>query len=281
MSSELIAALCCFYHLGIFRVVEPYTPRTIIGKQRNPHAFLYLQGLCFSVRTCTCANRDTWNWNRVHLPSRDNIFVSKYLLFICLFIYIMTWSSPFSCNLWEMWSCWWIAQPNFACGGHIRPQRVGRDWHCCQAAAGRVWRGCETKSHFKPLVVSLLVMGLSWALLLDAAHGRSVPLWLLRPCNPSPLPPCLALLCRTQSQESCSAWGVLVKTGSGVTLLKTANGQHPADPERKSWLGNAFVLWKNAPGCVLVTAGGMRRAHSNCLVALGRLQLWRIMWIRQ
>lgn len=90
MSSELIAALCCFYHLGIFRVVEPYTPRTIIRKQRNPHAFLYLQGLCFSVRTCPCASRDAWNWNRVPLPSRDNIFVSKYLLFICLFIYVRT-----------------------------------------------------------------------------------------------------------------------------------------------------------------------------------------------
>lgn len=43
----------------------------------------------------------------------------------------------------------------------------------------------------------------------------------------------------------------------------------------------ALEKWVFAPGCVLVTAGGMRRAHSNCLVALEWLRLWRITWTRQ
>lgn len=67
----------------------------------------------------------------------------------------------------------------------------------------------------------------------------------------------------------------------------TAKYSKRATPDRSRkevMIGKHFCAlekWVFAPGYVLVTAGGMRRAHSNCLVALEWLQLWRIMWTRQ
>lgn len=99
--------LCCFSHLDIFRTVEPNTLRTIITKQRNPNAFLHLWGFCFSMWICTRTYRNSWNWNCVPLPSRDDKV--SLLENICVFN-IMIWNSPFNPNLWGMWSRWYIGK---------------------------------------------------------------------------------------------------------------------------------------------------------------------------
>lgn len=81
----LLPRRCC-------QELEPKLHRTIIIKHRNPHASLYLQGLCFSMRICTCAHRNSWNWICVHLPSRDKVSFGEN---ICAFFRLGSEAAPF------------------------------------------------------------------------------------------------------------------------------------------------------------------------------------------